>query len=448
MAQTLNTRLISRNDSTANWDAVASSAVLEAGEIGVEILENGKAKIKIGNGVEGKSTWDQLSYVGGEAAHVFEVDSLDSIPTDVELAIGDIAIVKTAIYEDETDIDKNRYSYTGYVYKEVNDGLAWVAMDGNYNATNVYFSDDITLAGSYTAVGNVTKSSNAATGTLAAAGKSLAEVMTSIFTKELYPATGSSRNLPTISISASGGNGEVGSTYTLPTATLKIDDVGAYTYGPATGIKFEAGEVTLAQGALASATNKVSNENEMVANSTITLTAQDTSNVYTDTTKTYTFNASGDYIQGAMPVTNVGNDYPAARIDAGTATATEKSVTFSGWRYMFAGGTTSSNINSTAIRALSSTRKTSDGKPTTSSYFEFTAVKGDTKVIFAYPASITGTPKFEIFTMAWGATEGFEESTVSVAGYNNNGNETDYKVFTYTPATPLAADSTKYRVYF
>ena len=51
--------------------------------------------------------------------------------------------------------------------------------------------------------------------------------------------------------------------------------------------------------------------------------------------------------------------------------------------------------------------------------------------------------------MAWGATEGFEKSTVNVADARGGENGLkEYTVYTYTPATPLAADNTQYCVYF
>lgn len=78
--------------------------------------------------------------------------------------------------------DTGKYTYTAYVY----DGEKWAAMDGNYDAENVYFTNDITLAGNYTTVGNVTKAQNG-TGTLSAKGKSVKDVMMEIFTKKLQP---------------------------------------------------------------------------------------------------------------------------------------------------------------------------------------------------------------------------------------------------------------------
>lgn len=67
MAQ-IKTRIVLRNDSTVNWNANASS-VLMKGEVGIEFLESGKVKMKVGDGTK---TWAQLPYFGGEEAKVFE----------------------------------------------------------------------------------------------------------------------------------------------------------------------------------------------------------------------------------------------------------------------------------------------------------------------------------------------------------------------------------------
>lgn len=73
MAQTLNTRIILRNDSQNNWNAVAEEVILLKGEVGIEFIpdypttENPnvdyKPKIKIGDGVH---AWKDLPYFGGE----------------------------------------------------------------------------------------------------------------------------------------------------------------------------------------------------------------------------------------------------------------------------------------------------------------------------------------------------------------------------------------------
>jgi hypothetical protein len=172
---------------------------------------------------------------------------------------------------------------------------------------------------------------------------------------------------------------------------------------------------------------------------------------YADSSKSYTFSGTASYPAGAIPVTNLGNAYPDAQIPAGDVTIADKTISFSGWRRIFGGGTDAATIDSATIRALAQLKKTTDSVPTTSGGkgIVFNAAKGSTKVVFAYPSSWTSkTPKFEIFTMAWGTTEGFVESTVSVADATGTGGYKDYKVYTYTPATPLAADNTQYCVYF
>lgn len=58
----LRTRIVLRNDSTANW-LTNENVVLLKGEIGLEFPENGKVKMKVGDGVK---TWAELDYFGGE----------------------------------------------------------------------------------------------------------------------------------------------------------------------------------------------------------------------------------------------------------------------------------------------------------------------------------------------------------------------------------------------
>lgn len=69
MANSLNTRLVIRNDGTANWELVKDSVKLLKGELGIEFGADGKAKIKVGDGV---STWGQLDYYGGNDEEILE----------------------------------------------------------------------------------------------------------------------------------------------------------------------------------------------------------------------------------------------------------------------------------------------------------------------------------------------------------------------------------------
>lgn len=60
MSKTLLSKILIRNDTTANWTA-NSTVVLGKGEIGIEWTTDGAAKLKIGDAV---TTWANLSYYG------------------------------------------------------------------------------------------------------------------------------------------------------------------------------------------------------------------------------------------------------------------------------------------------------------------------------------------------------------------------------------------------
>lgn len=264
---------------------------------------------------------------------------------------------------------------------------------------------------------------------------------------------------PSALISASGGNGEVGTTFNAPTAKLTIDGIGSYTYGPATGVTFKIGDVKLAEGAnLSMATNYKTNTSQMVKGNNISLTAI-SGGTYGDTPIEYTFSGTASYTpdQNAVPVNNLGEEVESLRLGYNEISPVaievkDKTISFTGYRYIFAGGTTANGDNdSDIIRALDKKKRSNELPPTTSggTGIKFSAVKGSTKVIFAYPATWTEkTPKFEIFTMAWGLTGGFEKSTKNVADATGTGGEIPYTVYTYTPAGPLEAENTEYCVYF
>jgi hypothetical protein len=84
---------------------------------------------------------------------------------------GDIVIVKDLIAN-------NKWQYTSYVF----DDSQWHAMDGNYDAENVYFSEDLITT---TAVGNIELTDGQAV--IAAAGKKLKQVFETIFVQERDP---------------------------------------------------------------------------------------------------------------------------------------------------------------------------------------------------------------------------------------------------------------------
>lgn len=434
----LNTTIILRNDSTANWLA-NENVVLARGEVAIEFLANGKAKMKIG---DGEKTWAQLSYFGGESAKYYDVvpevdeihlDAITRVVNGATLSAGDIAVVKETFAPGKTQ-------YTAYVYD--GDAATWKAMDGNYSADNVYTAEDLTLAGNFTTVGNYEK------GKVIAAGTSLQDVLSGMLQQELYP---TANDKPSASISVSGGSGEVGSSYTLPTATLTITDVGSYEYGDKeTGITFAIGDVTLNQGS-----NSKTNDAIMAKGSTLKLQATDTETLYTDAAKSYTFTATASYGQSPkIPVTNLGNPYEDARIPAGSVSIADKTATFSGYRYAFAGGTTAATLDSAVVRSMSAKKSSKASMDSQNEALEFTVAAGATKVFFAYPATWTGTPYFEMFGLAWAEnTDIVAKDNIEVADARGTidgvlQGAVDYKLYCWELDTPLQAETTKFRVWF
>ena len=451
---TLNTIITLRQGTTAQW--ADSTVVLKMGEMGLEYLTDGSVKVKAG---DGEHLWANLSYVGSDvkAANVFQVE-LSADDTDDIAAIeakvkaenakkqnGDVAIVKSTFADGKT-------SYTSYVYDSELDvggedsSHGWSAMDGNYSATNVFLKNKIELAGSFSSVGNYNK------GKTINAGTSLESLLSGMLQQELYP---TANDKPNAEITASGGSGEVGTTYSAPTATLKITDVGSYEYGDkASGISFAIGSVKLAEGAdPGSSTNSKTNESVMVKNSTMTLTAA-SGGMYSDTSKSYTFSGTASYEAGKIPVTNLGNSYPAAQIPAGDVTIADKTITFSGYRYAFAGGSSAATLDSAVVRSMTAKKNSKASMDSQNEALEFTAAAGATKVFFAYPATWTGTPHFEMFGLAWATNSDIvAKDNIQVADARGTVDgvlqgPVDYKLYCWELDTPLQAETTKFRVWF
>jgi len=442
----INTSIQLRHDTTENWET-NKSKVLKDGEAGVEFQESGKVALKIGR--DGK-TWDELDYfASANPAKVYQVelgeneldiDGIERVVNGAELQSGDLAIVMSGIAG-------SAKSYTSYVY----DGANWTATDGNYSADNVYFKDDLTVTA---AIGTVTAddiSDGNGSYTLSAGGKNIAQVLGSLLAEAKDPDV----DLPSVTLSASGGSGEVGTSYTLPTATLKVDDVGSYTYGSKdaagtkygaldTGVVFATGDMTRSIG-----DKSVSNESDLTTDGKITITAEDTASLYTDTAKSYTFKATAEYTASAdrVPVNNLGDKVESKKIGDGSVTIDDKKVTFTGWRKMFMGTLTdtSAALTSDVIRGLSLVSKQASKTAQT-----FTVPVGAKKIVVAFPNSFsTKEPGFEYFTMSWEGFSGFVSAgTVQVADARGGENGlTAYNVYTFThaSATGFEAD-TQFRV--
>lgn len=395
---TLNTRIILRNDSTANW-LTNESTVLLKGEVGIEFLADGKVKVKIGDGTK---TWAQLDYFGGEESKTFQVSSLDEI-TDTDLAVGDTAIVKTAIYTDAENEANNKYSYTGYVYN----GSAWAAMDGNYSADNVYFEDDMLVTKE---IGYITLTNGQ--GTIPSKGKNLSEVFEAMFVKEQNPTT----TQPSVNLTFSqAGAYEVGSVVS-PSYSATFN-AGSYTYGPETGVTVTSWEISDTAG------NTASTASGSFADVTVT-----------DTTN-YKITAKANHTEGAIPLTNKKNEYAAGQIAAGNKSKVSSAIT--GYRSFFYGvldtSSTDAPLTSEIVRGL-----TNGGAYNASKTFTLNGSATAKRIVIAIPSNSTRTGLKEVIltsAMNTPVTDSYVKTTSAVQVEGVNGaTAIDYNVYVYEPA--------------
>lgn len=392
MAESKKTRIILRNDSTNAWTAVAESAILYKGEIGIEFDPSAEAahkvRMKIG---DGKTAWGALDYFGESAeqrfAKTYQVDveagadKVAAIAAAVgsdELKAGDIAIVREAIHGDD------KKQYTAFVYS----GTAWAAMDGNYNAENVYFADDLT----YTANIGVMTVPSSGNGTISAAGKNIKEVFSSILAKAQDPTV----TQPSVSIAlTSAGAKEVGTEFT-PAYSVTFNK-GSYQYGPDTGI---------------TATYAVS---DTAAHTATTATGSFAAFTVADATN-YKVSVVATHTEGAIPKNNLGSEVPGKKIAAGTKNAASSVVT--GFRNSFWGGVKSKEGTPTSaiIRGLAGKKNNAIAAGNTGDAQESV---GDMRVIIAVPTPRTITSIKDVNGLNAEAFSAFTHTTVDVEGLND-----------------------------
>ena len=379
--KTLKTRIVLRNATEAEWSA--SSVILKKGEVAIA-TDTGKFKIG-----DGTNTWanivkyylnyaDVMSAVNSAIKNatsslhqtaVYEADvslggdKLEALAAVVQSPLqGDIGIVKEAIAGDKKQ-------YTAYVYN----GTAWTAMDGNYNAENVYFDKDLVTT---SAVGNIK------------------QVFDTIFVKEQNPKT----TQPSASITLTGaGAKEVGTKFT-PTYSASLS-AGKYEFGPATGIVAETYSVTDGVEGHEAQTTATGSFPEIQVIDGID----------------YKLSVSITHNAGAIPVTNTGNAYAAGQIKAGSKAATSGAIT--GYRNTFYGSVTSKegDITSEVVRGLSGKK---DGAIDAGNTFKAAEDVGAMRVIIALPSPRTCTSIKDENGLNAEALSAFTKTTVQVNGVN------------------------------
>ena len=399
----LKTRIILRNDTTADWEAVKANATykLLKGEIGIEFVESGSPKMKIGDGT---STWEALPYFGGTATELFETtlnagethsEAIARVTSGAKINSGDFVVVKEAV-------GTNKYQYTAYVYA----ADAWKALDGNYNAENVYFDKDLTITA------NVGVQHIDATGskTLATTGKNVKQVLDLLFAEEKNPSV----TKPSVGITLNeAGAKEVG---TSVTPSYKVTfNKGKYEFGPDTGVT-----------ATYAVSDTASHSATTATGSFAAFTVEPTTNYKVSVTATHT--------AGVDPVSNLGNGRGDLKITSGTKTATSAAITgYRGWFQGYYNGTQAladaTTITSTQLRAFGVKSGTFNTEMNTNKMQQ---------MFFAAPAGTVKT--LTVSNAVNGAPQTVKKTTVSVEGANNY-QAIDYDLYYVANATAESGDS-------
>ena len=330
---TLNTKIVLRNDTKANWDAVADKVTLLAGEIGIE---KDTGLFKIGNGTD---LWKDLPYAneGTHATH-YEVTATGTQTDEeaiaakltelgAEAALDDIAIVKREIAD-------GKVSHTAYVFN----GTAWAAMDGNYSAANVFLPNKITLAGDYgldSRKDKITSIGNLRIGDTIEAGTSLQSLFMDMLSQRLQPSATPTAPAASITLYTDGstkkvaaGAVEVGTTIN-PYFVASLS-AGSYTYGPATGVTATSYSVT------STGRKTVDGAAADAAEDSATTSSGAFDSFIVDDDTSYKVSVSIPHNAGVAAHDNLGDPAnPEVKIAAGTKTA--NSGTVSGYRAWFCG---------------------------------------------------------------------------------------------------------------
>lgn len=331
---TLKTTIILRNDVTASW--ADSTLVLEKGEVGIDTE---KGIFKIG---DGEHTFSQITKYFTSFDEVMKaiteatknLHTTDVYEAEVDLGADKLAALKTlatAPVKGDVGIVKEKlspegkYQYTAYVY----DGENWAAMDGNYDAENVYFQKDLTI----TAPIGVQTIPSSGSKVLSTTGKNLKQVFDMIVAEEKNPSTAQ----PTASLNSSNiGAKEVGTN--IAVAYSFATNPGSYTYGPATGVTFSGYEATFNGETLDTASGTFTSV-QVVDDTSLSISGKCASS------------------EGAVPLTNLGNPYEAGKIAAKNFTPSKGTLTgYRGWFYGYYNGDQAiaapASITSAQLRAF------------------------------------------------------------------------------------------------
>lgn len=380
--------------------------------------------------LSGYATKEQLEAVsGGLGGAVYAATKADLSASDDSVISGYFTQhtgakpKKGDVFVVTTTVDGSTYEQSAYFY----DGSAWVAMTGSVDADKVILRENITLAGGYTQVGNLTKSQNG-TATFQTKGKSVADILTEIFSKRLQPTITAQ---PAVTGFALNGAKAVEAGTQIAAASYGTAELnpGSYKYGPDTAVVASGWKVERI-------TDKATTE---VANAeTASLAAGSDNNggagfvigdAGGDAVASLKYKATATHGAGVTAKDNLGSDSnPAVAIAAGTKS--KETAAYTPFRNYFYGATAEKpTLNSDYIRSL-----TKSGKAYAAGTLTINVPVGAQRVAIACIATAKGVTKVINETaMNADVTSTFVKSTVPVEGSNGYSAKT-YNVWIFEPA--------------
>lgn len=309
------------------------------------------------------------------------------------------------------------FDTTNKLFKMGDGTTNWTALEafydpsqitGNIDADTLFFTKDLVFTqafGKYSP-----DSSGSVTIPTETNDMSIQDLLESAFSEEKNPTV----TQPSTSVSLTGaGAKEVGTEFT-PNWSVGFN-AGNYQYGPATGVTATAYAVTDTNSGSASTQT----------GSFTQFTVEDDTNYKVNVTTTHT--------AGAVPKTNLGNNYAAGQIQAGTKSASSGAVT--GFRSMFAGAVvTPITIDSDGIRGL--TGKKGQFAKT----FSLTIPEGCKQVVIALPNGHTLTKVLDVGAFGTDIVGSFQLQTAQVEGLNGY-TAAEYNVYVYAPDAALGSNT-------
>ena len=332
---------------------------------------------------------------------------------------GDVFVVVTTV-------EGSTYEQSAYFYS----GSKWSAMTGNVDADKVILQENIIMAGNYTQVGNQTKAQNG-TATFQTKGKSVADILTEIFSKRLQPTITAQPSIGTFTLTGAGAV-EAGTKVAAAAYSGATLNAGSYQYGPATGVAASSWKV-----------ERITDQGteQVASQDAASLTAGSDNNggagfVIGDAggenaVSSLKYRVTATHGKGVTAKDNLGADSaPVVAIEAGTKS--RETAAYTPYRNYFYGATPAKPaLDSAYVRGL-----TKSNKAYAAGTITLSVPAGAQRVCIACLATKKGVTKIiNESAMNADVTSTFAKSTVQVegaAGYTAQA----YNVWCFEPAVP------------